>query len=130
MDPSAISAQNLTSPKRASRPRPAFVAVEGNFSDRLARYERARSVGENKQRTASPALGEVTNHIVRCSSSVLSVVCTSERDAPLSNSTPHQREDVWQLRMIYDLRRKGPIHGGFLGIRVSPESRPIADPYH
>ncbi|GBN30195.1 hypothetical protein AVEN_226539-1 [Araneus ventricosus] len=29
---------------------------------------------------------------------------------PLQDSTPHQREDVWSLRMIW--RAAGPIHGG------------------
>ncbi|GBM52947.1 hypothetical protein AVEN_111302-1 [Araneus ventricosus] len=35
---------------------------------------------------------------------------TSELAPPLKTSTPHQREDVWPLRMI--CRATGPMHGG------------------
>ncbi|GBN30403.1 hypothetical protein AVEN_17317-1 [Araneus ventricosus] len=35
---------------------------------------------------------------------------TPELAPPLQISTPHQREDVWPLRMIK--RATGPIHGG------------------
>ncbi|GBO43580.1 hypothetical protein AVEN_253457-1 [Araneus ventricosus] len=35
---------------------------------------------------------------------------TPELAPSLQNSTPHQREDVWALRMIQ--RATGPIHGG------------------
>ncbi|GBN81585.1 hypothetical protein AVEN_270749-1 [Araneus ventricosus] len=35
---------------------------------------------------------------------------TPELAPPLQTSTPHQREDVWSLRMIW--RAAGPRHGG------------------
>ncbi|GBM91624.1 hypothetical protein AVEN_166667-1 [Araneus ventricosus] len=35
---------------------------------------------------------------------------TPELASPLQTSAPHQREDVWPLRMIW--RTTGPIHGG------------------
>ncbi|GBM28601.1 hypothetical protein AVEN_72175-1 [Araneus ventricosus] len=35
---------------------------------------------------------------------------TPELAPPLQASTPHQREGVWPLRMIW--RAAGPIHGG------------------
>ncbi|GBM80213.1 hypothetical protein AVEN_203725-1 [Araneus ventricosus] len=52
---------------------------------------------------------------------------TPELAPPLQTSTPHQREDVWPLRMI--LRATGPIHvgssveSGFESGALPPQSR-------